>query len=355
MGVIGRREFLGGAAMVVGGWTQAPPAELGFGRDPGGLVEAAFAAGELPGLHGVVVARHGRLVAERYFDGADMRWGQALGTVRFGPEVTHDLRSVSKSIVSLLYGIALAAGKVPGPDAGLYAAFADYGDLASPARRKLTVGHALSMSMGTAWNEDLPYTDPNNSEIAMEMAPDRLRYVLTRDVVEAPGTRWRYSGGATALLGALIARGTGQSLLEYGRAVLFGPLGIDDVEWTNGFDGKPAAASGLRLRPRDLARIGQAVLDGGEGIIPAAWLSESTKARIAIDAEVDYGYQWYLYNGSSGGSPWIGAIGNGGQRLTVVPKLGLVVAITCGNYDRPEQRTVPLKVMRQCIYPALAG
>ncbi len=217
------------------------------------------------------------------------------------------------------------------------------------------MGHALSMSMGTAWNEDLPYTDPNNSEIAMEMAPDRLRYVLSRDVVEAPGVRWRYSGGATALLGALIARGTGQSLLEYGRAALFGPLGIEDVEWVNGFDGKPAAASGLRLRPRDLARIGQAVLDGGEGVIPATWLGESTRARIAIDAEVDYGYQWYLYNGSSGGSPWIGAIGNGGQRLRVVPKLGLVVAITCGNYDRPEQRTVPLKVMRQCIYPALAG
>jgi CubicO group peptidase (beta-lactamase class C family) len=316
-----------------------------------GRIDAAFAAAELPGLHGVVVTRHGALVAERYFAGADMRWGQSLGTISFGPETRHDLRSVSKSIVGLLYGIALAAGKVPPPATPLLEVFSEYPDLAAdPARRALTIAHALTMTMGTAWNESLPYTDPENSEIAMERAPDRFRYVLGRDITGPPGKVWSYSGGATALIGEIIARGTGLGLLDYARAALFAPLGITDAEWITGSNGREAAASGLRLRPRDLARIGQAVLDGGAGVIPPDWLAVSHRAQVRIDAEVDYGYQWYLYNGAGGGAPWIGAIGNGGQRLFIVPARALVVAITCGNYDRPEQRTVPTRVLLRGVY-----
>src|SRR5205085_12213779 len=107
------------------------------------------------------------------------------------------------------------------------------------------------------WNEDLPYNDPRNSEIAMESSPDRYRYVLERPIVQPPGQSWRYSGGATAILGHLVSRGAGMPLLEFARARLFGPLGIDVVEWTKGTNGEAAAASGLRLRAGDLARVGQ--------------------------------------------------------------------------------------------------
>ncbi len=340
---------------MTGGWTIVPAAEAGFARDPGEAIEAAFARGELAGLHAVVVARHGRLVSERYFAGADWRWGQSLGVVRFGPEVRHDLRSVSKSIVGLLYGQALAAGKVPAHEVPLLDVFRDYTDLAAdPARRALTVGHALTMTLGTAWDESLPYSDPRNSEIAMEMAVDRFRFVLGQPIETPPGQRWRYSGGATALLGEIIARGTGMGLLEYARQALFGPLGIEDVEWITGSNGREAAASGLRLRPRDLARIGQALLDGGGGAIPPAWLAASFTPQARIDAEIDYGYQWYLYNGSTGGSPWMAAFGNGGQRLVVIPRLGLVVAVMCGNYDAADQGSMPRRVLREFVLGALA-
>lgn len=222
-------------------------------------------SGEFANLHAVFIARKGRVEMERYFEGPDERWGTPLGTVAFNADTLHDLRSVSKSIVGLLYGIALAEGKVPALDAPLLDAFPAYADLARDERRRATrISHALAMTMGLEWNEDLPYSDPRNSEISMERSKDRYRYVLERPIVANPGERWRYSGGATALLGHLIAKGAGVPLLDYARDKLFSPMGIEKVEWTRGFNGEAAAASGLRMRAPDLARIGQLLLQRGE-------------------------------------------------------------------------------------------
>jgi CubicO group peptidase (beta-lactamase class C family) len=144
--------------------------------------------------------------------------------------------------------------------------FPAYQDLVSdPARRRMTVAHALTMTVGTEWDETLPYSDPRNSEIAMEFAADRYRFVLERPLVAPPGSRRVHNGGAAAVLGHLIARGTGERLHDFARARLFGPLGILETEWVAGSNGEPAAASGLRMRPRDLARIGQLVLRRGAG------------------------------------------------------------------------------------------
>lgn len=318
----------------------------------GAQLDAAVAAGTLPGLHTVLARRGGETLLERHYPGADEAWGTPLGEVRHGPATLHDLRSVSKSVVALLYGIAHAAGQVPGPDTPLLDVF-DYPDLAAdPARRALTVGHALSMTLGIEWNENLPYTDPRNGEIAMEHAPDRFRYVLSRPIETPPGQKWGYCGGATALLGGLIARGTGMDLHAFARTALLDRLGIALSAWSNGFDGTPAAASGMRLTASGLARIGECVMAGGEGVVPAGWLADCLRPRVRIDAEIDYGWQWYRYNGSSGGSPWVGGFGNGGQRLWVMPGRGLVVVVFCGNYNQPNQSAVPLKVLRDYV---LAG
>jgi CubicO group peptidase (beta-lactamase class C family) len=106
-----------------------------------------------PGLHSVFVLRKGDVFAEAHFAGEDQSWGQALGVVDHGPKTLHDLRSVTKSIVGLLYGIALGEGLVPGVDAPLVEQFPEYADLAAdPERAKITVGDALSMQMGTEWD-----------------------------------------------------------------------------------------------------------------------------------------------------------------------------------------------------------
>jgi CubicO group peptidase (beta-lactamase class C family) len=114
------------------------------------------------------------------------------GVIRFGPETLHDMRSVSKSIVGLLYGIALTTGCVPVPEANLLSQFPEYSEPSGDsARHSLTVKHALTMTLGTDWDElTPPYTDPRNGETAMNNAADRYRYVLQRPVIEPPGKRW---------------------------------------------------------------------------------------------------------------------------------------------------------------------
>jgi CubicO group peptidase (beta-lactamase class C family) len=123
-------------------------------------LDMAFQDGKLSGLHSVLIIHKGELLAERYFSGEDETWGDSLGTVLPDSRSLHDLRSVTKSIVSLLYGMALADGLVPEVDEGLTAHFPEYADLATEwSRRGILVRHALSMQMGTEWSEDLPYTD----------------------------------------------------------------------------------------------------------------------------------------------------------------------------------------------------
>ena len=104
------------------------------------------------------------------------------------------------------------------------------------------------MTMGTDWDESsIPYSNPANSEIAMDLAPDRFRYILERRVVMEPGKRWTYCGGATALLARIIAKGTGKPLHAFAREALFDPLGFGPTEWLADAKGEPFAASGLRM------------------------------------------------------------------------------------------------------------
>jgi CubicO group peptidase (beta-lactamase class C family) len=339
----------GHAARAAGDWETVSFADAGFAWDVAARIDEAVAKDQLRNLHSVVVARGGKLVFERYYTGNDATWGTPLGMVTFGPDVIHDMRSISKSVVSLLYGIALADGKVPAPEQPVLDAFPEYADLAGdPQRRRITIGHVLSMKMGTEWNEEIPYTDPQNSEIAMDRAADRFRYVLDRPMVAEPGKQWAYNGGTSTLLARLIERGTDRELLDYARARLFEPLGIAVSQWVKVPGGPAAAASGLRLLPRDLAKIGELVLRQGRWgdleVVPAAWLDESFKPRGRPDAATSYGYQWWLGTHTGSHIPWIGGFGNGGQRLFVTPELELVTAITAGNYNQSNQGKVPRAV-----------
>jgi CubicO group peptidase (beta-lactamase class C family) len=356
-------------------WSAIAPREAGL-ADLGTRFDRLVAGKRVWNLHGVVVARGGRIVLERYFEGEQNSFG-TLARFQFGPGTLDNLYSVTKSIVALVYGVALAEGKVPPPDAPLYEQFPEYRDLleADPRRKQRTVAHALTMTLGLQWDElVVPYSDPKNDEIGMEMSADRYRFVLERPVIGAPGKRWLYCGGATALLGRIIARGTGQPLPDYARAALFDPLGLGATEWVNNKDtwvaarygpgdGEPVIASGLRMTVRDLARIGQLVLDGGAAggrqVVPAQWLTECLTPRVSVDEQRRYGYQWYIGDFAYGSREqprldrWVGCFGNGGQRLFVMPDLDLVVAVTAGNYSAPDQWIPPTRVMREAVLPSL--
>ena len=344
-------------AEVMHDWETMSPENAGMSADVEAKIDRAFDGDELPSLHAVLVARHGKLVVERYYQGEDENWGRPLGNVVFGPDVKHDIRSVTKSIVGLLYGIALDEGRVPALDRPLLDLFPAYDDLPKDDRRAMTVEHALTMTLGTEWDESLPYSDQRNSEIAMELADDRYRFILDRPMVAKPGSTWTYNGGATALLAHLIAEGTETFLLDYARERLFEPLGIVDIDWTLGSNGEPAAASGLRLRPRDLAKIGQLILDEGlrhdRRIVPKSWLDASFADGVAAEGDLSYGYQWWLGRGRQDGRRWIAGFGNGGQRLVVIPDLDLVVVVMAGSYNKPDAWKISVKLMAEILLPAI--
>lgn len=346
----------------------ASPEDEGFTADLGARLDQAVADKRVWNLHGLVVLRNGKVVLERYFEGEDRvrsRGGStALGRVAFGPETLHDLRSCSKSIVGLLYGVALDRRLVPPPEAPLLAAFTEYADLANRSDRdRLTVHHALTMTLGLDWDEtSLDYADRRNSETAMDAAPDRYRYILERPVIQEPGAYWNYCGGATALLARLIAKGTGRTLHAYAREALFEPLGMGPTEWVTGVDGEPFASSGARMTTRDLARIGLLMLDGGRiagrAIVPAAWVARCVTPAVSADETRRYGYQWFVRDIAFGPPKgwtrgrlegmWV-AQGQGGQRLFILPALRLVIAVTAGSYRQQEQWMPPTRVLNDIV------
>jgi len=320
-----------------------------------------IASGELPGVHAVIIQHNGLPLANWYFSGNDQTIGKDLGTIDFSPTTLHDLRSVTKSVVSLLVGIAMQDGLITSLDTPVISYFPEYTDLPAATTQDVTLRHVLSMTSGWHWDEfTYPYTDPRNSEIAMELADDPIRHVLTQHRVSAPGEQFHYSGGDVALIGAVLARITHQPLDQYAVEKLFKPLGIEQHGWSKRID-VPRAASGLRLTGPAMMKIAELVthhgLYRGQQIVPADWIETITSEHIGIpDSRAPgngYGYFWWL--GRTDGVNWIGAFGNGGQRIWIVPSLKLLVVTTMGLYDSPEQGRVPATILEAAIKAARAN
>jgi CubicO group peptidase (beta-lactamase class C family) len=346
-------------------WSVATPAEVGL--DVGVLcgLDEFLTQWPAANIHAVVVARHGKLAMERYYTGRDERFDSGpIGQVAFKPETKHDLRSISKSVVSLLVGIALGEGLFPPLDSPVLDALPEYADLRTPEKSRITFRHLLTMTPGFGWDETyVPSDDPANSSLRMRVAVDPVRYVLEQPIVAPPGEVFVYSGGTTTLLAAVLVRATGKRLDEYARAKLFGPLDISDFEWMQLWTTRePSAASGVRLRPRDLAKLGQLMLaDGvwnGRQVLPKGWASESMQPGIGTDGLYYFGYQWWLGRTFARGRSyqWAAGQGYGGQALYMQPDLGLVVSINSGHYRDPNswlQRIIPPAIFNRVIVPAV--
>lgn len=362
------------------GWQTASAEALGLAPAPlERLTEAVRRGEEYRNIHAVLIAKDGRLVYEAYFEGEDEHGRRGrLGRVVFDRETRHDIRSITKSVVSALVGIAVGEGAIGSVDQPLLDFFPEHADLATPERRAITLRHALDMSAGLEWNEWGATVDSVNTMGAMNRSADLIRFVLERPVVAAPGTAWEYSGGLTHLLAEVVQRATGRPLLDYAREVLFEPLGIRDVEWYENAIRRttPDADSGLRLRPRDLAKFGLLYeQDGrwnGRQVIPAAWVADSRQWQIGLPdslvefgegatGEVGYGAQWWhtRYTLPYGRFTAHRAIGNGGQLVFVVPETGLTAVVLAGTYDGPSagtrlvlERMVPWALgVGETVYP----
>ena len=353
----------GSPSSIDDGWPTASPDRVGM--DGAQLCGIAARLGQrATSVHSVVVVRHGKLVFEQYFPGYDQPWGQPDGPQEFSATTKHDLRSASKSVVSLLVGIAIDRKLIEGVDEPVLKFFPDHQAMKQAGWEAITLRHLLTMSSGMKWDEARAWTDPNNDEPHLVSEDDPIGYVLARPVAAPPDVLWTYNGGGTELLGNILERVSGKPLETFAREALFQPLGITDVEWkAYPKNGKIAAASGLRLRPRDAAKLGQIVLSrgqwNGQQIVPADWIAQSTTPRFQaigfFGNTLFYGYQWWMGRSLSGGKEikWVAAFGWGGQRLFIVPELDLVMMTTAAQYGQPKEGLAAIDILSNIVIPSV--
>jgi CubicO group peptidase (beta-lactamase class C family) len=308
-------------------WRTAEPQQVGMDGVRISSLVRRLETNEIRGLHALVIVRHGYLVAERYFNGSIS-------------ERVHTVQSVTKSVTSLVTGIAVDDGALK-TDGRIFDVLPRYADLAANDDRKsrVTIGSLLEMRSGINFYES-PYPGSPLQRLN-DSRDDWVRIALAEPMNAAPGERFQYnSGGVIALAGA-VQQATKTSFVDFARTRLFAPIGITTEQWIRSpFDGLPHTGGGLNLRALDLARIGYLVLRDGiwgtKRIVSSAWIRESMRARTVRAAgfggqPTDYGYLWWLM--SIDGDPIYVASGNFNNWLFVVPKHDLVVAVIGQNND----------------------
>lgn len=300
------------------GWRAAPPADLGLDAAQLDAADAVLAA-RVPHIQSLLVVRGGYLVYERYRDGA-------------GPATLHNVKSVTKSVLSALIGIAIQTGDLVSVSEPLGFILPEaFATIPDRRKREITVRDLLTMRSGLEWAEY------GASAVHMTASPDWVRYVLERPLIHAPGTHFNYSTGDTHILSAVIQALTGMSALQYADLYLFGPLGIARRAWPADPQGVTIGGAELALSPRDMAKLGYLYLNNGawagEPVVPAAWVRQSAEPHTYFEpiteddcAELGYGYLWWLRPQGPHASAI--AVGFGGQFIYVIPALDLVVVMT---------------------------
>jgi CubicO group peptidase (beta-lactamase class C family) len=281
-----------------------------------GLVAAQGDAAAIPHFRSLLVARHGRLVAEYYFGGAD-------STTLF------DVRSVTKSVVCALTGIALRDGVLPSTATSI-APFLGPPDTLDAGDSAVTVRHLLTMASGYQWDET---TGPDyNVWIA---ADDHVQYLLDRAHAALPGDMFTYNSAAAHMLGVVLQDAAGTPLPRYAAVHLFAALATDTVGWEPLDRGTVNGGAGVALRGRDLLKFGQLFLQrgwsGNASVVPEAWVDSVTRPQFAWREtmgplqRVTYGMLWWVSDASPAA---FFAWGYGGQFVYVVPSRDLVVVAT---------------------------
>ncbi len=280
-----------------------------------------------PNIHSLVVLRHGKLVLEEYFYG-------------YGPQDEHPLQSATKSVLSVLFGIAQDQGLVNAKDK-LYDYYPEYRNKPGWSKKKnnITLGNLLSMTSGFACDDFFPQTD---CHFEMFKTNDWLNFILSQPMNNKPGDHWAYCNDCMELLGAVIARKSGMSIPNFAEKYLYEPMGIKAHYWFTGPHQVTEVCGSHWLKPRDMVKLGYLYLKKGdwEGkrIVSENWVMESTKPQANTPRDkprtFDYGYLWWLekmpYKGRKISVFYANGLGN--QYIFVVPDLDLVCVITAGNF-----------------------
>ncbi len=335
------------------GWDTGTVEDVGIDETKLRVFMTSVLAGTQGHVESVVVAKNGKLVIEEYFHG-------------FTRDKPHTIQSITKSVTSLLFGIAMGRGMIKNLDTPAHIFFSDYsGTKWIDQQYDITLRHLLTMSAALDWNERAAYGTMANDNTAMNRSPDWIGYVLDRDLAATPGEMSVYCSGLTILLGGILKNTTTKYVDEFADETLFAELGITDYTWGAHADGTRHTGGGLRVRPRDMAKIGQLVLDKGKwrgkGIVNESWIEESTGSHLPLEEgrykySDTYGYQWWrdTYNVNDKTIEVIGGHGYGGQYLGVIPSLNMVVVLTAGEFVDMSERTFSyFRAVEAGILPAV--
>jgi CubicO group peptidase (beta-lactamase class C family) len=330
------------------GWVTASLSEVGMDDKPILELLNMLAKPEGRTIDSLLVVKDGKLVLETYYPGDDITVTDRLSFTRkdFNRDTQHCLASASKSVTSILFGIAVDQGKISDLDEKMFANFPEYVGLSDEEKGEITLQQMLTMTSGIPWDESYSFNDARNDLGHMAFfSPDPVRYVLEKPLTSKPGEMWVYNSGTTNLLGEILHLKTGTPLVEYGRDNLFDPLGITSFEWLS-FPASPqmaVASSLLYLKPRDMAKIGQLYLQqgnwNGKQIVSPQWVQESTAISVQLPIDygpafqnIGYGYQWWHGRFAYGDTDTIYAAGWGGQFIFIMPEIKTVVVTTGSNY-----------------------
>ncbi|MHA2309008.1 MAG: serine hydrolase domain-containing protein, partial [Candidatus Heimdallarchaeaceae archaeon] len=268
-------------------------------------------------IDSILVIKEGNLTIEEYF------------TEDYTKTDLHSVFSVTKSVSSALIGIAIEEGYIESVDQKILDFFQDVNVLNKTNKENITIEHLLTHTSGVYWREDqLPYSSPDNSFNLMTDSPNWVEFLLNLSMENEPGTVRNYNSGDSHLLSAILTNATGTSTYLYAKEHLFDPLGIENLIWSQDPQGICFGGSGLRLRPRSMAKFGYLYLNNGtwdqEQLISKEWVLNSTKAHVVIDDWRSYGYQWYVY-------PQVNsyvALGYQQQIIWINPEYDLVIVFT---------------------------
>lgn len=340
-------------------WKVSSPTDLGF--DPNTLIDLHnhVTRRKSKRVQSLLIVREGQLVFEQYYPVRSAKDGTPM-PVYFPPsaDTYHQMRSVTKTVTSTLIGNLLYRNMIPSIDVPLFDYFVDR-DVADLDKKKhIQLKHALNFNSGLDWAEWGAW--PSDA-MGMWLSPDPYAYILNKGVAYEPEEQFVYQGAMSVLLGGVIENIAQMDLREYAEQALFKPLGISNYDWfAHETTGDYLGSSGLYLRSRDLAKLGQLYLNNGvwndKRIFSKNWAEESfqPKGKFWPNKTIEYGYNWWFPQITVNGKRLkiAGMRGFGGQEMFIIPDLKLVFVMTSGAFIGQDE-DYPFKLLVDYIFPSI--
>ena len=317
-------------------------------------------------VHNILIIKDNKLVFEEYFEGYEMDMdapGRNGPVMQYDKNTDHFEASVSKSVTSVIVGIAVKDGYLTDLNKRITEYFPEYSGILVGGKADITIHHLLTMASGLAWDESsYPYGDSRNDVTQILALDDPLGFILSKPLISTPGTQFHYSSGNTVLLAAIIEKVTGIDFLDYANDVLFNPLRSEGGVWISLHSGLTFASGGLYFKARELCKIGQLFLNEGqfEGkqIITTDWISTSQHEHIVSNGDIfpntSYGYQWWITHFTVNGvsHKCFFAAGWGEQFMFIIPDLDMIIEFNSGNYEG-SGTVLPFSLVNQYILKAI--